>query len=316
MEAVPREPAPMRDARFVPVDPEREEAEGAPREFRMVTFGDQLLTTNFDRLLDGGNWSLRRVRVSNYTYRAQQLRVVFGGIDEPDVVPVLHITRHGNTSWSDIAWDDLLLQCKTCHGPVPAGPPEDLDILLPASAVLPRLARLFPSATDISASVVSGVDAGTGAYGQTLPHYGEFLLPRRACCGNSLTPQAIAAGLNVEPFGRPELAVDSEHGFMAHVIKHLLRQYAPVRATFRDEGFFESYLEGLRRFLGDMLAMLRLMAVTLLVALSHLAQTPMFLLVMLATARRFGRRGDGDSHLMSIPTWHPIHPWGAARLAA
>jgi hypothetical protein len=69
--------------------------------------------------------------------------------------------------------------------------------------------------------------------------------------------------------------------------------------TFGDRRQLQEYKAGLLLLVDAFLACLLRMLVVLLAALAHQATAPAFLLIMLATARHYGRRGDPD-HL-SLP---------------
>jgi hypothetical protein len=259
------------------------------------------------------------------TYRAQSTMRVLDGLDEhedADRPLILHFSGHmrpAPVSQVDLVLDNLLLQCKSSHDALGTEWSAPSKILFSGACTAAPLRLLHLSACDSAAPdpAASDVDDEIGARWRALPHYRDWSFAPRTCCGTStLMPEAVGVAMNGDVIASPVPAMDSLRTSSLHEYMHLLVPFAPITATILDKRFVQDYREGLRRFLGGVLALLYVMVVTLLAALSHLARTPAFLLVMLATARRYGRRGDGDSHLMSAPTWHPIRTRGAACPAA
>jgi hypothetical protein len=261
----------------------------------------------YTRVTDYSQTRGRLKRMLDDAVRAQRSVVALDGLDEAEDADhplTLHFASHGrpeSASGVDVMWGDIVSQCKS---------PQDRQAV--STAVLIE--------HEASVSSDSSADAEIGSRWRALPLYGDQLLIPRTCCGTStLTPEAVAAAVNHGLSAPPVPVMESDDVLRLSMYLHfaLPQRFAPltVTATIRDKRFVQEYREGWRRFLGGVLSLLRLMVVRLLTALSHLAWTPSFVLVMLATARRYGRRGDGDSHPMSAPTWHLIRPWGAARLA-
>jgi hypothetical protein len=157
-------------------------------------------------------------------------------------------------------------------------------------------------------------DEEAGVHWRALPVYAQRPFTSEACCVRAVP--ALAPGVVVGPLVPAATAKPEDE--WACILLYIHAEYPPrvrLRVTTQNRRLVRDHREGLRRFLSGVLILLQFMVVTLLTALSHLARTPSFLLVMLATARRYGRRGDGDCHLMSAPTWHPRQRWGATRLA-
>jgi hypothetical protein len=94
----------------------------------------------------------------------------------------------------------------------------------------------------------------------------------------------------------------------------MARSIVGIRVTTTSKQIAQDYQEGLRRFVDGILAALRLVIVAVLAALSHLATAPVFLLVMLATVRHYGYRGEPDGHFLPAPAAQPQRSLGAVRL--
>jgi hypothetical protein len=314
MDTTPAEPSCSSDARFVSAALEPREAQRAPYKCSVLRSQESYLMAAgaLDLVLSADHgkprWPVDYAQ--SITDHVADLRVVLDALDEaqePDVAPVLHLSGNGSASSQPLT---LFIECKAWCG---AEPTIILDTLSPdARLSAPVLTYLSACATAVSASALPGVDAEVGVHWRGLPRYGERLFQLRTCCGiSTLTPEAALAAWAPKPTTLDLGATRAERFY--NVGMRLF--FAPITATIRDRRFIRDYREGLRRFLSGVLTLLHLMVVTLLAALSHLARTPSFLLVMLATARRYGHRGDGDSHLMAAPTWHLRRPWGATRLA-
>jgi hypothetical protein len=167
------------------------------------------------------------------------------------------------------------------------------------------------SARAVVGSTVSTEDAEVTALWRALRTYGGASYTASACayCQASLleiTPDAVVAAhaSDADPGSIIAALVASAHGVI------------DIRVTTCDPVLVKDHREGLRRLIGGILAALRLVLVMVLAALSHQAQAPTFLLVMLATTRHYGRHGDGDSHLLCAPALQIQRRKGAVCLAA
>jgi hypothetical protein len=328
MEAVPAEPSRSTLSWFVRTESPDEvdgcrwvhsmpaRGSGGNAVYIVGSAGDQVAYT----CVSDSNQSSRRLkRLLDATRCAQSAVLLLDGLDEhedADRPLILHFSGHGRpdtASQVDFVLGNLQLQCKSSNDAMWAESSAHSNVLPSDDCTAPPgWVLLSASETDALSSAASDVDAGTNAHRRALPRYGDQPFALRTCCGiSTLTPEAVlAAWIPKQTFDLGTTRAERFYSVGMHLFS------APITATIRDKRFVQDYREGLRRFLSGGLALLRLMVVTLLAALSHLARTPALLLVMLATARRYGRRGDDDSHLMSAPTWHPIRTRGAACPAA
>jgi hypothetical protein len=176
----------------------------------------------------------------------------------------------------------------------------------------------FESNGVFSLCMPSHWDDGPGAPWQALPYYTNRPFVPRSCCGASVltrellaigkTPRAPVCGIELHEFA---------HRLMWDPVYRLIYQPpAPLMVTIRDKQIAEDYRAGLRCLLVGVLDALGSLIVMFLAALAHLAQAPSFLLVMLAVARHYGRRGESDDHFLLTPRAQPMRPRGAACLAA
>jgi hypothetical protein len=240
------------------------------------------------------------------TMSAQEVRALVDVLDEQETEDsplILRLTGHGTTAEPrvDFVWGNLLFQCK--------------EHRLQAASK--------PDITEGDAAVSSSAtDAEPGAPWQALPRYTDRPFIPRPCCGASvLTPEAVATAQSPKvPVPAPMSSIEF-HEF-AHrlmfdpVYRQLCAATAPLTVTIRDKQLAQDYRAGLRGLVGGMLDVLGRMIVMILAALSRLAQTPSFLLVMLAVARHYGRRGDGDAHALPASALQPKKQQGVVCLAA
>jgi hypothetical protein len=154
-------------------------------------------------------------------------------------------------------------------------------------------------------------DAEPGAPWQTPPYYATRPFAARSCCGSSaLAPEAVTAAWN-----SPLLVLMADSGpELIHLIDcmEIGAAATPLTVTILDRQLAQDYRQGLRCFVDVVLDVLGRMVVMILAALSQLVQAPSFLLVMLAAARRYGRRGEPDDHASLITRAHPIRHKGVA----
>jgi hypothetical protein len=157
-------------------------------------------------------------------------------------------------------------------------------------------------------------DEQAGAHWRALPLYAQRPFTLQACCTMSV-PTSVSNVVG-PPVPEATVALEDEWACILLWICEMYPPRASIRTTTQSRRLVRDYREGLRRFLVGVLLLLRSMAVTLLAALSHQTQAPAFLLVMLATARRYGRRGDGDAHALPASALQPKKQQGAVCLAA
>jgi hypothetical protein len=152
-------------------------------------------------------------------------------------------------------------------------------------------------------------DDGPGAPWQALPYYANRPFAARSCCGaRTITTEAVAAALT-----RKRARV---HPTLLQLVRREhLRAVVPLTVIIRDTQIAADYRQGLRCFVDVALDVLGRMLVMFLAALSHLAQAPSFLLVVLGAIRHYGRRGESDDHAPLITRMHPIRHKGVACLA-
>lgn len=135
---------------------------------------------------------------------------------------------------------------------------------------------------------------------RVLPTYAgrPFALSAGACCRGSLpviTPETITTAR-------------ANSGDLDSIMKEIVviaRGVFGLLVKTRDKRIAQDYREGLRRFLDGILAILRRVVVMVLAALSHSAVAPAFLLVILATVRHYGHRGEPDGHFLPAPALQP-----------
>jgi len=129
-------------------------------------------------------------------------------------------------------------------------------------------------------------------------------------------PETVEAALNRKA-SPPIAQVESQFGFLhTTFFEYLAATTVVATVTIRDKRLAHDYLAGLRRFLSGILVALRHLVVMIVAALSHLAQAPCFLLIMLAVARHYGRRGESDDRMLPAPALQPQRRQGAVCLAA
>lgn len=227
----------------------------------------------------------------------KEIRAVLDALDEQEEEQaplVLHLDRHGSAGavpWPGIDGrsGNLLVQCKCCHdqqGVEASGPPE---------------IETFVSSMTL--------DTESGDHWRALPPYTYRSFAVRSCCvASALTSEAVTAA--VQEWKNP-VPKDSCGTSLRHQILHMLlrERVARLTVTIQDKQLAQNYREGLRQLLGSMLDTLRNIAVIVLAALSHLTQAPPFLLVLLATIRHYGRRGDSDGHFLPAPALQGIPGW-------
>jgi hypothetical protein len=81
-------------------------------------------------------------------------------------------------------------------------------------------------------------------------------------------------------------------------LRTALTEQFTITVAIRSVQLAEEYRTGFIRLLDSALRSMRLMLVALLTALAHQTQSPAFLLVILATARHYGHRGEPDGWLL------------------
>lgn len=242
-------------------------------------------------------------RLSLITHENQRVQQLLAELDEDehaDVLPALRFAANGDTV--RLGRHDLVItgpnnfvvvECKSFASPVRAAL-EDSD----------RGRRLPATLT---------ADEQAGAHWRALPLYAQRPLTLQACCTMSV-PTSVSNVVG-PPVPEATIALEEEWACILLWICEMYPPRASIRTTTQSRRLVRDYREGLRRFLVGVQLFLRSMAVTLLAALSHQTQAPTFLLVMLATARRYGRRDDGDVHALPAPALQPIGQ-GAVCLAA
>ena len=144
---------------------------------------------------------------------------------------------------------------------------------------------------------------------RALPAYAirPFATSACACCRASLpvvTPETITAAQ----------ANSGDGGSIIEEFVAMARSIVGIRVTTSNKQIARDYREGVRRFVDGILAVLRLVIVMVLSALSHSAVTPAFVLVMLATVRHYGHRGEPDGHFLPAPAAQPQRSLGAVCL--
>lgn len=159
-----------------------------------------------------------------------------------------------------------------------------------------------------SASAPGVVDAAAddSAHYKVLLAYAirPFAIATRACCRASLQtimPDSITAAQ----------AASGDVGSLLEELLALARSAIGIRVTTSNKQIAQDYRHGLRRFVDGILAALRLVIVVVLAALSHLATALTFLLVMLATVRHYGHRGEPDGHFLPALAVQPQRSLGA-----
>ena len=158
-------------------------------------------------------------------------------------------------------------------------------------------------------------DEEAGAHWRALPMYAPRPFTCKACCAATVPASASAAVVSPQAPAPGATAADR----WVYMLLYIAVEYPPYfgfRITTQDRRLLRDYHEALRRFVLVFLVRLDRMAVTLRAALSHLAQAPTFLLVMLATTRHYGRGGDSDGHFLPTPVLQGIQRRGAVCLAA
>jgi hypothetical protein len=159
------------------------------------------------------------------------------------------------------------------------------------------------------------IDEEAGAHWRALPVYARRPFSLEACCAMAVPASVPAAVASPSVPAATATPADT----WAFILLHISAEYPPrggLGITTQDRRLVRDCHEGLRRFLDGVLALLGFMIVTLLAALSHQTQAPAFLLVILAAARRYGRRGDADGHLLPAPALQPEKQQGTVCLAA
>jgi hypothetical protein len=157
-------------------------------------------------------------------------------------------------------------------------------------------------------------DAEHSARWQVLPRYASRPFAPRSCCGMSvLTRKELVAAQR-----RKEIAESAS--IRPEVLRTFLSMQLwvpppPLVVIIRDKQLAQDYWASLRCLVNVVLDLVVRMVAVLLSALSRLAQAPSFLLVMLAVARHYGRRGESDDDFALTPRAQPMRPRGAACLA-
>lgn len=228
------------------------------------------------------------------TTRLEEIRAVLDALDEQEAAGsalVLHLAPQ-----PDIVGPNLLIQCKSCHD------------RLATPADLPTCDPLVSSAATIG--------AGPGTSWQVLPYYACRPFAIRSCCAARVViSEAVIAAVQI--WRMPPLnGVDRTSLLHEFFMQLCAAAVVPLTVTIQDKQLAQDYREGLRQLLGSMLDTLRNIAVMVLAALSHLAQAPPFQLVLIATTRHYGLRGDSDGHFLPAPALQGIPGWGAVCLAA
>jgi len=227
--------------------------------------------------------------------------VLLDGLDESEAEDgplVLHFAGHGirpAASRPDVSVGNLLVECESWHYPKAA------------AYGLPKSDGLVPSS-------VHWHDE-PGVPRQALPYDAPRPLTARSCCESSaLTPEAVAAAQAREKLSAANAA---GHMTLLHEFFHM-QMREPVDSLtviIQDKQVAQDYRQGLRCFVNVVLDVLGRMVVMILAALSRLAQTPSFLLVMLAVARHYGRRSEPDDHAPLVTRVNPMTPVRVACLA-
>lgn len=162
------------------------------------------------------------------------------------------------------------------------------------------------SGASASAPTVADTVADDSAHSMMLPAYATrpFAIATRACCRASLpaiTPDTITAAQTAS----------GDVGSLLEEFLALARSAIGIRVTTSNKQIAQDHRDGLRRFVDGVLAALRLIIVAVLAALSHLATAPTFLLVMLATVRHYGHRGEPDGYFLPALAVQPQRSLGA-----
>jgi hypothetical protein len=188
--------------------------------------------------------------------------------------------------------------------------------------VLPLVPALNLPGNNALVSSAVNWDAEPDAPWQALPSYANRPIAIRSCWGASaLTSEAVAAAQTRKLMPAPAPMSGIELHEFAHRLmrdpgyRQMCEVAAPLTVIIRDKQLAQDYRQGLRCFVDVVMEVLGRMVVMILAALSRLAQTPSFLLVMLAVARHYGRRSEPDDHTPLITRVHPMTPRGAACLA-
>jgi hypothetical protein len=263
--------------------------------------GKTLFTFSLVRAISASKGPMTLSDITNEVERTQALLAELDEDESADALSALRFAANGDTvrlGRHDLAVygpnNFAVIECKSFHDPVRAAR-EDSD-----------RGRRRPAALV--------VDEEAGAHWRALPAYTRRSFTLQACCTMSV-PASVS---NVIGPSVPE-ATSSPEDEWACILLIICEKYPPcasIRTTTQSRRLVRDYHEGLRRFLFRVLMILRSMAVTLLAALSHQVQAATFLLVMLAVARHYGRRGDGDGHVLPVPALQPKKQQGAVCLAA
>lgn len=314
MDAVPVEPEGSHGTLFAgaPAEP----AGGADCPLRSVTVPEQDCTTRgvpyglvMGEALDFVTSFLARKgfkQLSDLTdeiQRGRELLDQLDGDDSADALSALRFAANGDT---------VRLEC---HDLVVKG---SLDfVVTDRKPVHDRPGDAAPSGSDGEPWRPDPLiaDEEAGVHWRALPVYATRPFALRACCTATVPASAWTA------VARPSaqaMTEDERALLLLYRLWHMGAKYAShrLRVTTQNRRLVRDYREGLRRLLFGVLRLLRSMAVTLLAALSHLAQTPTFLLVVIATVRHYGRRGDSNGHFLPAPALQGIQRRGAACLAA
>jgi hypothetical protein len=130
---------------------------------------------------------------------------------------------------------------------------------------------------------------------RSLPAYCNQPFAVRTCCRPAVAVRprdvfdALATGVVSGTY--------NERGWDSFLRTAMTAQFT-ITIAIRSAQLAEEYRTGFVRLLDSALRSLRLMLVVLLTALAHQPQTPAFLLVILATARHYGHRGEPDGRLL------------------
>jgi hypothetical protein len=202
-------------------------------------------------------------------------------------------TRCRSASQPDIVGPGVLYQVKSaCDGPpVPGADALDVVSSLPVASVL---------STHADSSPQSSAPRGDKPFNLRPPYWTNPLLLWPEVIANAYLVDVTVWSIANEP-----------QTFRVSRWSNLAR----FTVIIRNRQLVRDYRDGLRRVIGHVLAVLRLVLIIVLAALAHRPQVPVFLLVMLSTVRHYGRRGDSDGH--SLPVCSASRrPQGAFRRAA
>lgn len=244
----------------------------------------------------------RAGRVNRVRDATDRAHAVLDALDEQEVAGsplVLHLDGHRSSALAPqpgVVRTNLLVQCKSCH-----------DRLATPADLTERDPLVLSAAT---------VSAEPGARWQALPYYANRPFVGRSCCrASALTPEAVSVA--VQHWKTPVPRVVGGMSLLQELFPLRMRApVAPLTVTIVDKQIAQDYRQSLRGLVGGVLEVLGRMLVMVLTALSHLAQVPSFLLVMLGAIRHYGRRGESDGHFPLTLRVQPMTPRGAACLAA